>query len=110
MKYQNKQIITEKDTPLCIREINENIRNVFEGKALTRPLATLNRNCEFKKRYNIACDLKEGDLAKQKQKEYYQRPEVKQKRKEYQKEQQNEMPKQAMQSPKSYKIRKISIF
>ena len=79
----SKEITTSEDSPICIREINENIRNVFEGKALTRPLATLNRNCEFKKRYDIACDLKEGDLAKQRKKEYNQRPEVKQRMRKY---------------------------
>ena len=81
------EIIKETDTPICIREINENIKRVFNNEALTRPLATLNRNCEFKKRYDVACDLKEGNLHKKWDKEYYkeyrQRPEVKAKNKEY---------------------------
>ena len=72
---------------ICIREINENIRNVMEGKPLTRPLSVLNKNCQFKKRYEIAFELENEDRikeeVKQKKKEYYQRPEVKQKNKEY---------------------------
>lgn len=70
----NQQITTEKDTPICIREINENIKRVFNNEALTRPLRTLNRNCQFKERYDIACDLKEGDLQKIKKREYRERP------------------------------------
>ena len=77
----------ESNPIICIREINQNIKNVFEGKPLTRPLRVLNQNCEFKKRYDIACDLKEGDLVrarrKEYMKEYYQKPEVKAKKKEY---------------------------
>ena len=56
----------------------------MEGKALTMPLRRLNKDCKFRKMYDAYCDLKEGDLEKQKQKEYSQRPEVKAKQKEYQ--------------------------
>ena len=31
-----------KKEEICIRKINENIKNVFEGKPLTMPLARLN--------------------------------------------------------------------
>jgi len=84
----------EKDEIICIREINQNIKNVIEGKPLTRPLAVLNKNCEFKKRYDIAFDLineeKIKEEIKAKKKEYNQRPEIKAKIKEYQKEYQKE--------------------
>ena len=50
MEKYNKEI--------CIREINENIRRVFNDEPLTRPLRVLRNNCEFKKRYDIAFDLK----------------------------------------------------
>ncbi len=76
MENKKKKIIEKRDTPLCIREINENLKRVFNNQALTRPLATLNRNCEFKKRYKIAFDLKyENKIDK----------EVKQRLKEYNK-------------------------
>ena len=71
---------------ICIRTINENIKNVFEGKALTMPLSRLNKDCKFRKMYDAYCDITEGDLKKEKAKEYYQRPEVKAYYKEYKKE------------------------
>ena len=73
----------KEEEQICIKKIHENIKRVFEGKALTMPLATLNRDCRFKKLYYAHCDIVEGDIAKQKQKEYSQRPEIKQKKKEY---------------------------
>ena len=72
---------------ICIREINENIKRVFNKKPLTRPLRVLNKNCEFKKRYDIACDLLEGDLKKERvrayHKTYNQKPEVKERVRAY---------------------------
>ena len=49
---------------ICIREINDNLKRVFDGRPLTRPLATLNKNCEFRERYKIACELKEEETHK----------------------------------------------
>ena len=43
---------------ICIREINENIKRVFNDEPLTRPLRVLRNNCEFKKRYDLAFNLK----------------------------------------------------
>lgn len=89
------------DEKICIREIKENIKRVFNNQPLTKPLRVLNRSCEFKKRYDIACDLIYGEAKNQKRKEYYQknkekmreyrkeyyqRPEVKEKRREQNKE------------------------
>ena len=78
MKYE---IIKPTDTPICIKEINLNIQNVMEGKALTMPLATLRRNCEFKKRYDAYFDWVNRERI---QKEYYEKN--KDKIKEYEKE------------------------
>ena len=71
---------------ICIRTINENIQRVFNDQPLTMPLRRLNHDCRFKKMYDAYCDIKEGDLAKEKIKEYSQRPEVKEKKKEKMKE------------------------
>ena len=75
---------------ICIREINENIDRVFANKPLTRPLSVLNKNCQFRKRYDIAFDLRNEEKikkeVKQRMKEYSQKPEVKQRMKEYKKE------------------------
>ncbi len=64
-----------KDKPLCIIEINENIRRVFNDEELTRPLKELNRYCKFRKRYNIAWDLRNEEKLKEenriKSKKYY---------------------------------------
>jgi hypothetical protein len=46
----------EEDKPICIREVNENLRRVELGMELTRPLKQLNTNCEFKKKYEEWCD------------------------------------------------------
>jgi len=48
----------EYNKEICIREINENIKRVFNDEPLTRPLRVLRNNCEFKKRYDLAFDLK----------------------------------------------------
>ena len=64
---------------ICTKEINQNIRNVFDGKPLTRPLRVLNNNCKFRERYELACDLKYGSIKKA----YNQKPEVKAYRKAY---------------------------
>ena len=91
---------------ICIRKIHENIKRVFEGKALTMPLATLNRDCRFRKLYDAHCDIVEADkirkekreynqrkkeYQKEYQKEYYQKPEVKQRIKETRKLKRNEI-------------------
>ena len=46
---------------ICVREIKDNIKRIFNNQPLTRPLRTLNNTCEFKKRYKIACELQEGE-------------------------------------------------
>ena len=56
------------------KEIEINLKNVYEGKPLTIPLAVLNG--EFKKRYNY-------ETQKAYHKTYYQRPEVKARQKAY---------------------------
>jgi len=38
--------------PICIREVNENIRRVETGQPLTRSLRVLNSFCEFRKKFN----------------------------------------------------------
>lgn len=80
----------EKGEIICIREINENLKRVFNNQPLTRPLRTLNKNCEFRKKYNALFDLKNEDKIKQEgkeyRKEYSQRLEVIKHRKEYRKE------------------------
>jgi hypothetical protein len=38
--------------PLCVVEVNENIRRVQSGEPLTRSLSVLNANCDFRKKYN----------------------------------------------------------
>jgi len=40
---REKRKENEKGEIICIREINQNIRNVMEGKSLTRPLSVLNK-------------------------------------------------------------------
>jgi len=37
--------------PLCIKDVNENIRRVEVGMPLTKPLKELNLVCEFKKKF-----------------------------------------------------------
>ena len=45
-KYEEK--------PICIREVNDNLRRVKLGMELTRPLKQLNTHCEFRKKYEQA--------------------------------------------------------
>lgn len=45
--------------PICIREVNENLRRVDLDMELTRPLAQLNTNCQFKKKYYEWCIRRE---------------------------------------------------
>ena len=96
-KIQSIKKLREQNEPseiICIREINQNIKNIFEGKPLTRPLRMLNKSCEFKKRYDIAFDLTNEDKIKKEvkkrmreyNKEYYQKPEVKKRMREYNRE------------------------
>ena len=71
---------------ICRREVQVNIVNVEIGKELTRPLAQLNKFCDFRKvwdKFNED-DIKKERLAKMR--EYYQKPEVKAKMREYHKE------------------------
>ncbi len=58
---------------ICIRVINENIKNVMGNRALTMPLRKLNRDCRFKKMYFAYCDMTEGDLKKARNKKYNQK-------------------------------------
>jgi len=51
--------VTE-DKPICIIEVNENLRRVELGMELTRPLRQLNTNCEFKKKYEEWCNIQDG--------------------------------------------------
>jgi len=71
------------DKPICIREINENLRRVKLGIELSRPLKQLNNFCDFKNKYKEWCDIEEKGkreekrmLSKEKKKarkkEYYQ--------------------------------------
>jgi len=69
------------DKPICIIEINENLRRVELGQELTRPLRQLNNNCEFKKKYDEWCNIREGKTLERR--EYQQKPEVKAKAREY---------------------------
>ena len=39
------------DKPICIREVNENIRRVEIGQPLTRSLRILNQFCDFRSKY-----------------------------------------------------------
>ena len=91
----------EKGEIICIREINDNIKRVFNKKPLTRPLRTLNKNCDFSKKYNALGDLKSGVDVKARQKEYRDRPEIKAKQKEYHKEWYQKQRKNENQIPKN---------
>ena len=75
----------KKDKPICIMEVNENLRRVELGMELTRPLRQLNTHCEFKKKYDEFCNRKYGrtEEYRAKQREYYRtHPEYKAKRRE----------------------------
>jgi hypothetical protein len=39
------------EDPVCIIEVNENIRRVETGQPLTRSLLRLNKNCGFREKY-----------------------------------------------------------
>ena len=88
-EIKQKRAELEKEPIICIREINENIKRVFTNKPLTRPLRILNKNCNFKKRYDIAFDLKNEDRIEREKREYDEeyraRPEVKVRMREYRK-------------------------
>ena len=81
-KIRKKRELNEPKEIICIREINENIKRVFNNQPLTRPLRTLNNNCEFKKRYELAWDLKNKERiekeVKKKKREYYEQKKHKQ--------------------------------
>ena len=85
--FRIKDKIEISGKPICMIEVKENIKRVFKNKPLTRPLAMLNRSCEFKKRYDIAFDTRNGDkineLKRIVNEEYNSRPETKEKRNEY---------------------------
>ena len=51
----------EDDKPICILEVNENLRRVELGMELTRPLRRLNKNCNFIKKYEEWCNIREGE-------------------------------------------------
>ena len=78
----------EEDKPLCIKEVNENIRRCELGMPLTRSLRVLNCNCDFKNKFDEMDKIMHPDLeVKAKRREYrqkyYQKPEVKAKQREY---------------------------
>ena len=59
--FSREKFFNDDDSkPVCIREVNENLRRVQVGMELTRPLAQLNRNCEFNKKYYKWCKRQEG--------------------------------------------------
>ena len=83
------------DKPICIREVNENLRRIKLDMELTRPLKQLNTHCEFKEKYEEWCNIQDGlpenfdvkkEECKAKKREYHQRPEVKAKQRERMKE------------------------
>ena len=77
--------ITE-DKPICIIEVNENLRRVKLGMELTRPLKQLNSNCEFRKKYEEWCNIQDGlpENTNIKTWESHKTPEYKAKMREYQ--------------------------
>jgi hypothetical protein len=77
---------------ICIREVNENLRRIKLEEPLTRSLIELQKNCEFKKKYNEWCNIQDGlepdaDIkkieVKAKQRAYNQKPEVKARKRAY---------------------------
>ena len=48
------------EKPICIIEINENLRRIKLDEPLTRPLKELNINCLFKERYDEWCNIQDG--------------------------------------------------
>ena len=43
------------ERPMCQSVVTENINRVVEGKALTAPLSTLRKNCDFIRVYEYIC-------------------------------------------------------
>jgi len=76
MKGENRKMIQEPilteidDKPICIKEVNENLRRVRLGQELTRSLKQLNQHCEFRNKYDEAFDIWEADNIKKEMKEY----------------------------------------
>ncbi len=70
-----KYFVDQEDKSVCIIEVNENLRRVRIGQELTRPLKILNKNCDFRKKYDKAFNIWEADKIKKeksdKSKEYY---------------------------------------
>ena len=69
----------------------KNLRMVEAGGELTMPLKQLNSNCEFKKKYELWCDVRDGvTLKKLKGREasrkYFSKPEVRERKRKYDKE------------------------
>lgn len=59
------------EKPISEDEVNENLKRVNLGLKLTRPLKQLNKNCDFRERYNEWCDNKYGyTIEEQKRREY----------------------------------------
>lgn len=102
MKMEKDMKNISEQKPICIIEVNENIRRVETGQPLTRSLRVLNTSCDFKKKYeekdmiihntSREKEIKERNrtyrlipevrekqkkLSKEYQKKYNQRPEVK---------------------------------
>ena len=84
---ENKDLF-EPET-ICPRIVNENIIRVRTGQPLTKPLALLNKSCDFKKewddRFNMVHEEELKEERKSKIREYKQKPEVKAHQKAYQK-------------------------
>jgi len=70
---------TKQQQQICTRIINENIKRVMANESLTISLRELKCDCRFMDFYNHWCDVKFGSRNKQ----YYQKPEVKARIKEY---------------------------
>ena len=76
---------------ICIKEVMKNLRMVEAGGELTMPLKQLNSNCEFKKKYELWCDVRDGvTLKKLKGREasrkYFSKPEARERKRKYDKE------------------------
>lgn len=101
-----------KKNVIGIREINENIRRIFNNQSLTRNLSVLKGYSDFKKEYEKAWDLEHKKEIKarrkefckrnkEKIKEYNQRPEVKERRRKHN----NDYLKQRRKNNLNYAIR-----
>lgn len=62
---------------ISVKEIDKNIKRVFNGQSLTKPLRVLNEAYNFQERYNDAFNSKNKDRIKQEKRErkrkYYQK-------------------------------------